>query len=263
MSYFDVVSSNPDINSGRQLADRQADGVEDIYFLNLSGDVTAPKDKLDKVDMDDRVVRRIDPKKLNVDKTDKFYLDDNYWRYVPKTQTLKDGSTLQIWQRVDRQQSDDRKYALIGGKLYEVEFEKDGNAYLTTQVKDLFQNPGFLRDASASEKLAMLQKIERASAYLSFYQSGERYRNLVEKSSGDTSWITESQLKPRKLENDEAVQKLENELKRQTPNKTPQAPLPKKPGEIPPDQYSNQATAMGVAFFLDHFMTSQLEIFRG
>ncbi len=212
MSYDSVLSNNPEINQGQQLIDRQAAGLDDLYFLNTSGEVTKPLEKLDKVDMEDRVVRRVDPSRLPIDKTDDLYRDEGNDRFIPRTQTLADGKTIQVWQRVDRRQADDQKYLLIGGNFFEIEFEKDGQAYLTTQVRDLFRNSAFTKGQSPAQQLELLQKIRSASGFLSWYQSGEYYRNKVAQGGEDTSYTTGDKLQSRGLELDDEVLRLEAEL---------------------------------------------------
>ncbi|MCE9625900.1 MAG: hypothetical protein K8R69_10700, partial [Deltaproteobacteria bacterium] len=133
-------------------------------------------------------------------------------RFITRTQTLADGKTIQVWQRVDRRQADEQKYLLIGGKFFEVEFEKDGQTYLTMQVRDLFRNSAFIKEQTPAQQLELLQKIRSASGFLSWYQSGEYYRKKIAEGDEDTSYITEDKLHPHALELDDEALRLEAEL---------------------------------------------------
>lgn len=86
MSFFNVTSSNPDIDKGSQLARRQAAGIEDIFFTDTSGDITKKEDKPGQVDLTDEVTRRVDPAQIPIDNTDGLSIRVDGWVYVPKKQ---------------------------------------------------------------------------------------------------------------------------------------------------------------------------------
>ena len=192
MSWNSIILSNPDIDKGSQLARRQAEGLDDIYFRQTSGDITKP-DETDAVDMTDEVTRRVDPKKLPLDPIGEHesYKLVNGKNYRVGYEDVGGGKRVPYLQEVlGRGHYSDTKMALIGGKVYEIEFEKDPetkriSTYLTTPVGDLFQNDKFLADQTPAQKLELLGKIRKSATYTTWYDSGEYNRYHREKYEGE------------------------------------------------------------------------------
>jgi len=231
MSYNQAILNNPDIDSGLQLARRAAEGIEDIYFRETSGDITVPEDRPGEVDMTDEVTRRVDPTKLPLDpigEHESYKLVDGK-NYRVAYEDVGGGERVPYLQEViARGYYSDKKMVLIGGKVYEIEFEKDPetkkiSTYLTSSVGDLFQNDRFLQGQTPAQKLELLGKIRKSATFITWYDSGEYNRYHRQKYEGETN----PELDPQKVRSyafDGECQKLEGQLKKEVG--TPAAPLP-------------------------------------
>ncbi len=231
MSYNQAILNNPDIDSGAQLARRSAEGIEDIYFRETSGDLTVPEDHPGEVDLTDEVTRRVDPTQLPLDpigEHESYKLVDGK-NYRVAYEDVGGGKRVPYLQEViARGHYSDTKMALIGGKLYEIEFEKDPETkrirtYLTSSVGDLFQNDRFLQGQTPAQKLELLGKIRKSATFITWYDSGEYNRWHRQKYEGEAS----PELDPGKVRSyafDSECRKLEGELKKKVG--TPAAPGP-------------------------------------
>ena len=221
MSYNSVTLSNPEINEGSQLARRQAEGIEDIYFTPSSGDPTKPDENPDAVDLTDQVTRRVDPTKLPLDpiSENETYKVVDGKNYRVRYEDVGGGNHVPYLQEVlGRNYYSDTKMALIGGKVYEIEFEKDPktkkiSTYLTTPVGDLFQNDKFLAGQTPAQKLELLGKIRKSATFSTWYDSGEYNRYHRRKYEGEEN----PELDPAKVIHyafDAGAQKLATDLEK-------------------------------------------------
>lgn len=169
-----------------------------------------------------------------------------------KSRSLPNGQSLEYFQRYEYQGKDDRKYVLVGGKLYEIEFEKDKqgkllNTYLTTSVGDLLNGDKFLKDASPAKKLEMLGKIQKASTFMTWYESGDYAAWIRSKNGGDPEVHAED---VKQFGLDEDLQKVEGDLEKQAGKKNQPAPLPRTLQEIAAAKAFSQGVGLGMAFFV-------------
>lgn len=190
MSWNSISLHNPDIDKGTQLARREAEGLKDIYFRHTSDG--KGKETYETVDLTDEVTRRVDARTLPLDPIDEHdrYKEVNGKNYIVGYQDVGYGKHVPYLREVlGRNYYSDTKMALIGGKVYEIEFETDPetkriSTYLTTSVGDLFQNDKFLADQTPTQKLELLGKIRKSATYITWYDSGEYNRCQREKESG-------------------------------------------------------------------------------
>lgn len=221
-SYSSAILNNPDIDNGVQLARRQAEGIEDLYFHETAGDNSSLDDHPDQVDLTDEVTRRVDPATLPLDPIDEHesYKEVNGKNYLVGHADVGGGKHVPYLREVlGRGYYSDTKMALIGGKLYEIEFEKDPETrriktYLTSSVGDLFSNDQFLKDQTPAQKLELLGKIRKSATFRTWYDSGEYNRYSRQKYDGEVN----PELDPTKVRDyafDDGATKLEDDLKKQ------------------------------------------------
>ncbi|HKX13280.1 MAG TPA: hypothetical protein VJP40_09020 [bacterium] len=263
MSYNNVTLGNPGINEGSQLARRKADGIEDIYFTHTSGTITQSDDHPDQVDLTDEVTRRVDPTKLPLDpiaEHESYKLVDGK-NYRVRYEDVGGGNRVPYLQEViSRGQYSDTKMALIGGKVYEIEFEKDPetkriSTYLTTPVGDLFQNDKFLQGQNPAQKLELLGKIRKSATFVTWYDSGEYNRYHRKKYDGEEN----PELDPAKVRSydfDDATAKLEGDLKKQV-GVPAKLPLPTELSEVDMATAAAMGAIMGVALYAGSFATKK------
>ena len=259
MSYNSVSLSNPDINQGSQLARRQAEGLEDIYVLQSSGDITKREENPDDVDLTDEVTRRVDPSKLPLDPIGEHedYKVVDGKNYRVRYEDVGGGKKIPYLQQVEgRGQYSDTKMVLIGGKVYEVEFEKDPetkriSTYVTSSVGELFQNDRFLADHSPAQKLALLGKIRKAATYSTWYDSGEYNRYHREKYDGEENPELDP-AKVRQYDFDPEAKKIQAKLEKDAAvdNATP---LPSNLQEIGAGMAMGSVLGIGVAYYMSEF----------
>lgn len=258
MSWNSVMLSNPDIDKGSQLARRQAEGIEDIYFRQTSGDITKPDENPDAVDLTDEVTRRVDPKTLPLDPIGEHerYKEVNGKNYLVSYEDVGGGKQVPYLREViSRGYYSDTKMALIGGKLYEIEFEKDPktkriSTYLTTPVGDLFQNDKFLAGQTPAQKLELLGKIRKSATYTTWYDSGEYNRYHRKKYEGEEN----PELDPAKVRNydfDAGVMTLYRNIEKKAG--APAEPLPQDFAQLSIAGAIGNCLGMGVSVYAGGF----------
>lgn len=231
MSYSSVLSFNPDINKDSFLERRQAEGIEDIYFVNVLQKGEAPADPI-TVDLHDEVTRKVDAKTLPLDDLkgqDYVMVGDKNYRVG--SVDVGGGHHVPVLREVlGRREYADETMVLIGGKLYQLERQVDPktlrvSTYLTSTVGDLFSNDKFLADQSPAQKLELLGKIKKSATFFTWYDSGDYDRFSREKYDGEKN----AQLDPAKVKHYDLgadAQKIEAGLKKAvgTPDAAPLPP---------------------------------------
>lgn len=257
MSWNSISLMNPDIDKGSQLARRQAEGIEDIYFSHTSEG--KGKESYDTVDLSDEVTRKVDARTLPLDTIEEHerYKEVNGKNYLVGYQDVGYGKHVPYLREVlGRNYYSDTKMALIGGKLYQIEFEKDPetrkiSTFLTTPVGDLFQNDKFLAGQTPAQKLELLGKIRKSATYITWYDSGEYNRYSRAKYDGEI----DPQLDPSKVKDypfDAGALELLRGLEKEEAQPAKE-PLPTGLGQVAFQKGARDGLGIGVAHFVGGF----------
>lgn len=265
MSWNSISLHNPDIDKGTQLARRQAEGIEDIYFRQTSGDITKPDENPDAVDLTDEVTRRVDARTLPLDPIDEHerYKEVNGKNYIVGYEDVGYGKRVPYLREVlGRNYYSDTKMALIGGKVYEIEFEKDPetkriSTYLTTPVGDLFQNDKFLADQTPAQKLELLGKIRKSATYTTWYDSGEYNRYQREKESGEPAELDPAKVKSYNF--DEGALALYQDLEKKAGAPAPaNEPMPRNIKEVGVAIATGSFLGLGISLYSGGFAAGRV-----